>query len=247
MGLPGSPGRPPADGVEVERVVLHQHLAVDVGGRAAVGVGPGPLPLEVEAERHPTADGVVGVVDGQGEGLQPDRPPLARLLLDGVGPQPGGPDLQARRGAVARRARRGRPGRGPAGRPRRSRAPAPRRGTAIPRCPASGRRRRPDPPPAPRPGPTVGWRPVPERFSPEWIAALDEAAQGLPGTRRARSSSSRWSATSRGTSLLGPDGVRVQPGQADGARRDLRPGPGDGRGHRRRRAERQRGPDRRAG
>src|SRR5262245_7434866 len=38
---------PPALGVEVDDLVLHEHLAVDPGGRAAVGVGPGALPLQV--------------------------------------------------------------------------------------------------------------------------------------------------------------------------------------------------------
>ena len=54
---------------------------------------------------------------------------------------------------------------------------------------------------------------MPERFSDEWIAALDAAARDLPGldgtfTIQQVVDDVAWHV------VLGPDGVRVQPGQA---------------------------------
>jgi len=55
---------------------------------------------------------------------------------------------------------------------------------------------------------------MPERFSDEWIAALDAAARGLPGSGETFTIQQvvddvAWHV------VLGPDGVRVQPGRAD--------------------------------
>jgi alkyl sulfatase BDS1-like metallo-beta-lactamase superfamily hydrolase len=61
---------------------------------------------------------------------------------------------------------------------------------------------------------------VPERFSPEWIAALDEAARALPGGDQAfvvqqvvtgGDGERAWHVD------LGDDGIRVRPGKADDA------------------------------
>jgi hypothetical protein len=55
---------------------------------------------------------------------------------------------------------------------------------------------------------------MPERFSDEWVAALDAAARDLPGvdgsfTIQQVVGDVAWHV------VLGPDGVRVQPGRAD--------------------------------
>jgi hypothetical protein len=57
--------------------------------------------------------------------------------------------------------------------------------------------------------------PVPERFSPEWIEALDGAARGLDGPDEPFVIEQvvddvAWHV------VLGPDGVRVLPGRAEG-------------------------------
>lgn len=58
---------------------------------------------------------------------------------------------------------------------------------------------------------------VPERFSPEWVAALDGAARTLPGV--SETFVIQQVVTDEGREVawhvaLGPDGVRVQPGRA---------------------------------
>jgi hypothetical protein len=62
--------------------------------------------------------------------------------------------------------------------------------------------------------------PVPERFSPEWVAALDVAARALPGSGEPfviqqvvtdESGEAAWHVA------LGPDGVRVHLGRAEAA------------------------------
>ena len=55
---------------------------------------------------------------------------------------------------------------------------------------------------------------MPERFSDEWIAALDAAASALPGADQTFTIQQvvddvAWHV------VLGPDGVRVQPGRAE--------------------------------
>jgi hypothetical protein len=55
---------------------------------------------------------------------------------------------------------------------------------------------------------------MPDRFSDDWIAALDAAARGLPGvddglTIQQVVDDVAWHV------VLGPEGVRVQPGRAD--------------------------------
>ncbi len=57
---------------------------------------------------------------------------------------------------------------------------------------------------------------MPDRFSPEWVAALDEAARGLPGSdERFVDPAGRRATTSRGTSSSAPRASRVRPGHAE--------------------------------
>ena len=59
---------------------------------------------------------------------------------------------------------------------------------------------------------------VPERFSPEWIAALDDAARGLPGSE-ARFVIQQVVTSDDGEVAwhvdLDPEGVRIRPGRAE--------------------------------
>ena len=114
-GRPRPPERPPvahpprvvplADGVERDRLVPHEHLAVHpardlvAGGARRVGVGRAVgVPVQLEPEGHPLAARVAvhlgRVVEPEGERLAPERHVVERRLDGVVGPQALGAQLE---------------------------------------------------------------------------------------------------------------------------------------------------------